>query len=323
MASAVTFPELRLLLGVDGGGSKTTALIASLDAAGDIHILGRGRGGPSNLRLAGRERSLASLNRAVDEALLEANLPGRLLDYAVLALACSRYSDVRDEVAAWAEQRNLSAQVEIIHDTVPVLASGVDNGYGIALIVGTGSVAAGTNARGENVMLGGWGHWFGDKGIGFDLGCKALSAVAEASDGIGPQTVMCELVLARLNISDPRRILQKVSAGGDVRREVAALAPIVLEAAALNDKVAIDLVSNAVAEAVKLVAAVARDLELSSAYPLMLAGGVVSSNEHFREELISHLNKLSPAPEPICIVDEPVHGCLKIARAKLLSQGSD
>lgn len=308
-------------MGVDGGGSKTAALIASLehdgDEAGQIHILGRGRGGPSNLRLAGKEQSLASLNKAVDEALGEANLQGQTVDYAVLALAGSSFSDVRDEVTAWAQQRSLSSHVEIIHDAQPVLASGAENGRGIALIVGTGSVAVGVNAKGETATLGGWGHWFGDKGSGFDLASKALSAVAEAADGVGPSTIMSELVLHRLGIADPRQILQQVSAKGDVRREVAALAPIVLKAANLQDALAIEIIKNAIGEAVKLVAAVSKKLTFKAPYPLMLAGGIACSNPLFRDELISCLRRLEPTPDPIRMVDEPVNGCLKIARKNL------
>jgi len=310
----------RILLGIDGGGSKTAALIASLDNTGKIDILGSGRGGPSNLRLAGKKQSLASLNKAVDEALGEAKLQGGTVDYAVLALAGSSFSDVREEVAAWAQERNLSSHVEIIHDALPVLASGADPSRGVALIVGTGSVAVGVNAKGESATLGGWGHWFGDKGSGFDLGCKALSAVAEASDGVGPQTVMSELVLGRLGIADARQILQQVSATSDVRREVAALAPIVLEAADLKDPLAIEIISTAIGEAVKLVDAIARKLTFKAPYPLMLAGGVACRNPLFQNELISRLSRLDPKPDPIRIVDEPVNGCLKIAREHLHNQ---
>jgi len=307
----------RLVLGIDGGGSKTAALIASVDESGELTVIGHGSGGPSNLRLAGTQRSLKSLDKAVDEALSEAGLTGQKLDYAVLALAGSTFNDVRDEVIAWAVSRDLSAKVDIIHDAEPVLASGVDNSRGVALIVGTGAVAVGINSKGDTATTGGWGHWFGDKGSGFDLGCKALSAVAEAADGIGPPTIMSELVLNELNIIDPRRILQKLMARGDVRREVAALSPIVLEAAEKLDPTAIEIVKNAVPEAVKLVEAVSRKLEFSSPYPLMLAGGVACSNRIFHEELITGLSRLDPAPEPVRIVAEPVKGCLKIARARL------
>ncbi len=316
---AMTSRDSRIVLGIDGGGSKTAALIAAVDDTGELQILGRGCGGPSNLRLAGKQRSLASLDKAVDEALSEAGLLGQKLDYAVLALAGSSFSDVRDEVIAWAVSRNLSQKVDIIHDAEPVLASGVDHGRGVALIVGTGAVAVGINSKGETATLGGWGHWFGDKGSGFDLGCKALSAVAEAADGVGPATIMHAMVLEKLDINDPRRILQKLSARGDVRREVAAIAPIVLDAAELHDPVATSIVINAVAEALKLVKAVATRLAFSEPYPLMLAGGVACSNRIFHAELMDSLSRLSPAPDPVHIVDEPVHGSLKIARTRLLN----
>jgi len=312
----------RLLLGVDGGGSKTEALIASLDTSGQIQILGRGRGGPSNLRLADKEQSLASLDRAVDEALGEANAAGQMVDYAVLALAGSTSPDVQRDVSDWAEKRNLSSHVEIIHDVGPVLASGTDDGCGIALIVGTGSVAVGIDPAGNSVIKGGWGHWFGDKGSGFYLGYKALAAVAEASDEIGPETILSELVLEMLGTTDPRSILKDLTAGGDTRREVAALAPIVLHAAAKKDAVAQRIVGHAVTEAVKLVAAVINALAFSSAYPLALAGGVACRNQLFRDELLKGLSELQPPPSRVTVVDEPVMGCLEIARAHLSGAGS-
>ena len=136
----------RLVIGVDGGGSKTAALLASVDEKGEIVILGRGRGGPSNLFLAGKEQSLASLNQAIDEAMDAAGVSGQKPDYAVLALAGSTSPDVQHDVAEWAEQRGLSERFEIVHDVAPVLAMGAGEGEGVALIVGTGSVAVGIDA---------------------------------------------------------------------------------------------------------------------------------------------------------------------------------
>ncbi len=202
--------ESRYLLGVDGGGSKTMALVATLDESGQMSVCGRGRGGPSNLRLSGKEQSLNSLDQAIDEALADAGIPGRCLDYAVLALAGSTSPDVQLEVTNWADKRNLSFNLEIVHDALPVLAHGTADGWGIALIVGTGSVAVGVDQHGKSVTKGGWGHWFGDKGSGYYLGDMALAAVAEASDEIGPQTMLSELVLERLGDKRP----QEYSEGG-------------------------------------------------------------------------------------------------------------
>lgn len=307
----------RLLLAVDGGGSKTLALIAALDASGQIVVLGRGHGGPSNLRLSGKEQSLASLDKAIDEALTDSGRQGQVVDCAVLALAGSTSPDVQRDVSEWAEQRRLSPSVKIVHDAEPVLASGTKNGWGIALIVGTGSVAVGLDPAGNSVTKGGWGHWFGDKGSGFYLGYKALAAVAEASDDIGPETILSELVMEKLGTTDPRSILKEVSAGGDIRREVAALSPVVTIAAEQRDSIANRIIISAVTEVVKLVAAVSKTLEFKESYPLAVAGGVVCNSELFQRELENQLAKLEPPPVSIKIVYEPVIGCLMIGRKSL------
>jgi len=313
----------RLILGVDGGGSKTMALVAAVDDAGQINILGRGRGGPSNLRLSGKAQSLNSLDNAIDEALAVAGMPGHKFDCAVLALAGSTSPDVQRDVNHWAEGRKLSRRLDVVHDAMPVLAHGTAEGWGIALIVGTGSVAVGVDARGRSVTKGGWGHWFGDKGSGFYLGYKALAAVAEASDDIGPETLLSDMVLEQLGTEDPRSILMKVSEGGDVRRAVAALSPLVMEAAAQRDKVARRIVKGAVKEAVKLVAAVAKALAFEQPYPLAIAGGVICSSQLFRDELLVKLNNIKRPPAGATLVYEPVMGCLKMAQARLTAHDED
>lgn len=307
-----------LLLGVDGGGSKTAALVASLDDAGGIHILGRGFAGSSNFLLAGKEPSVASLNQAVDQALGEAGVDCHSMDCTVLALAGSTSPNVRSVVSAWTKSRKLTSHVVIIHDVYPVLVSGTDHAWGIALIVGMGSVAFGVDPAGATITRGGWGHWFGDKGSGFDLGRKALAAVVESADDIGPETMLTDMVLQKLGTSNPREILKYLSSGVDTRRDIAAIAPIVLDAAERHDRVARLIISDAVAEAVKLVASVSKGLALSRPYPLALAGGVVSGSQYFRDELSELLSRMQPAPEKISVVYEPVMGCLKIAQAKLL-----
>lgn len=308
-----------LILGVDGGGSKTAALIARVDERGEYRIIGSGIGGASNLLSAGKEQSLASLNQAITQAKIDAGVIDEKIDYAVLALAGSTSADVQRDVSEWAAECDLSSHLEIVNDVQPVLASGADDGCGIALVIGTGSVAVGVDRNGKSVIKGGWGHWFGDKGSGFYLGYKALAAVAEASDGIGPKTILSEMVMNSLGATHPRKILQEVTSVADTRRELAALAPVVLEAVAMNDEVAIRILDAAVREAAKLVAAVVRALDFGDSYALALAGGVICSSEYFRAELVGRLNQLDTAPDEITLVDKPVLGCLTIASSQLTS----
>ncbi len=307
----------RLLLGVDGGGTKTAALVATLDSDDNVHVLGSGRGGPSNLRLAGRERSLASLDAAVDQAMSSAGCGGASVDCAVLALAGSSSRDIHTAVTRWAEERRLTTDLHIVHDADPLLAVGAPDGFGVAAIVGTGSVAVGLDSIGNSARKGGWGHWFSDKGSGFDIGRMALSAVAEASDGIGPQTMLLHTIQERLGCAEARQFLKKIIESGDVRREIAALAPLVLEAALEGDGVAVQIETTAAGEIARLVSAVADSLTFAEPYPLALGGGIVCGSHRFRERLIHQLEVMGAVPGTITCVNEPVEACLELARSKL------
>ena len=302
----------RLIVGVDGGGTKTEAVLAVLDSSGQATIVGQGESGPSNMRLAGREQALSSLEEAVSEA-----TSGQVADVAVLALAGSTFADVQDEIRNWAAQKGFCRQLEITSDAAPVMAAGTPDGWGVALVVGTGSVAIGVDPDGRWITKGGWGHWYSDKGSGYDLGRQALAAISEAEDGMGPETVLSAAMREYFQLENPRLIIQELYRRGNVRSQVAAAAPVVVEAAVEGDIVAIRIVENAIGELVRLVTAVTCDLELAEPYPLALAGGVICGSPSYRNRLLMGLKAINPPPEPVATVPQPVTGCIRIGQALL------
>jgi len=308
-----------LILGVDGGGSKTAARIAEIDDDGNINDLGQGFGGPSNVRAVGEAHAEINLDVAIDAAHRDAGTSGATIDYAVLGLAGSSLPDVHSFIMHWAERRELANHVDVVHDADPVLAVAAPEGRGIALIVGTGSVAIGADGAGERSVTGGWGHWFGDTGSGFDLGRRALAAVADAVDGVGPETQLVSEILRRLRTDNPREILQKLGMAADVRREIASLAPTLLKVASGQDEVALSIVQDAADATALLVHATAEKLNLDPDTPLAIAGGIACSNAMYREALLESIRKLGETPTSIVIVDQPVEGCLLMARDRLLA----
>jgi N-acetylglucosamine kinase-like BadF-type ATPase len=307
----------RLIIGVDGGGTKTSAVLAELDSDGQPRILARGHSGPSNMRLAGQRRALASLGEALAPAREILAERGGPADIAVLALAGSGYDDVQATIRSWADEHCLCRRLEIISDAAPVLAAGTPGRWGVALVVGTGSVAVGVDRQGRSITRGGWGHWYGDKGSGYDLGCRALAAVSEAEDGMGPETVLRERMLAYFGLEEPRRIIQTLYAGGNVRSQIASAAPVVLAAADAGDIVAARIVQDCAGELIRLVTAVTCDLEFEDAYPLALAGGVICGDAGYQARLEAGLRAINPAPGVVTRVPEPVLGCLRIGHAHL------
>ena len=308
--------EKRWIIGVDGGGTKTEAVLAAMDSDGQVTMVGHGISGPSNMRLAGRKQALASLDEAIAAA--TGGPTGKIVaDVAVLALAGSTFADVQEEIRNWATRRGIARNIEITSDAAPVMAAGTPEGWGVALVVGTGSVAIGVGSDGRWITRGGWGHWYGDKGSGYDLGRQALAAISEAEDGMGPETVLSNAIREYFQLENPRLIIQELYRRGNVRAQVAAAAPVVLAAASEGDIVAIRIVENAIGELMRLVTAVTCDLDLHDPYPLALAGGIVCRNKAYRDRLVTGLEATTPPPGPVTPVPQPVTGCIRIGQALL------
>lgn len=277
-----------LLVGVDGGGTATTCLVATRDG----QPLGQGRSGPGNWLTAGPQ-ALAHVRAAVAQALAAAGARLDQVGAACLALAGIGVPEARAAAQALAAELFPAARVYLTHDAEAAWAGATGGQPGCVVIAGTGSVAYGKDATGREARAGGWGWLLGDEGSGFDLGRRALAAVLAAHDGRGPATALTGRLLARLQVESPPDLVARIhrpAAAGcppDLppcggwhphllpRPELAALAEEVLAAAAAGDPVALDLVAAAAHHLAALAAAVLRRLDLlGTGAPVCTAGGL-------------------------------------------------
>jgi N-acetylglucosamine kinase-like BadF-type ATPase len=308
-----------LLLGVDGGGTKTEAWLARLDGGAEPRVIGRGKGASSNPRAVGLSTALANLGDAINAAFRDAALEVQPVDCAVLAMSGAGHAAVREHVRNWAERRNLARHLEQVHDADAVLAAGTPDGWGVALIVGTGSAAIGVDRAGRREVVGGWGYWFGDEGSAYWLGRCALDAIARAADGRLPSTPLTDAVLAWLQVDEPRAILGALEATGNVRGAIAGLAAIVTAQADAGDAAATGIVAAGAEDLAESIASLAARLALGTEFPLAITGGVACGSDLFRERLETALHARSLAPQPIEVVPHAVVGCLRLARRALLA----
>jgi N-acetylglucosamine kinase-like BadF-type ATPase len=99
---------------------------------------------------------------------------------------------------------------------------------------------------------------------------------------------------------------------------LAALAPLVFEAADAGDAVAADIVTDGAEHLAVAVAAAARQLGLErSPLPLALAGGVLLATSSYRDKVRSALVSLDLDAKPITLVGEPAEGAVRLALGKL------
>ncbi|MCC6420463.1 MAG: N-acetylmuramic acid 6-phosphate etherase [Gemmataceae bacterium] len=300
-----------LYLGIDGGGTHTVALLA--DAGGTV--LGRGEAGPSNMNAAGVEAALRALETATAAAFAAARLPVRTVRTACLGLAGADRAWERSVLDDWARRVRLCEHLELTSDAALLLAAGTPDNWGLAVVAGTGSIAIGRAADGRTARAGGWGYLLGDEGSGYRITLAALQAVARAADGRGPATTLTDRFLAHLDLLRPQDLIGAVYRSGLDRAALAALAPVVLDAAGTGDHVAAALIEQGATDLASMALAAARQLGLDGEpVPLALAGGLLLGAADYRRRLLEALEGLGLRAAPVALVHEPAAGAVRRAQ---------
>lgn len=303
-----------LVLGIDGGGSGTVALLMGRSGKG-WKLLGRGEGGPSNRQAVGTASALAALDEATERAFEAAGRTRTPARAACLGLAGAGRPGDQEIVREWAARAQLAASVQVIEDTALLLAAGTPDGCGVAVVAGTGSMAYARSADGRTARSGGWGALLGDEGSGYAIALAGLRAVARAADGRGPKTLLTDRLLAAYGLCRPEELVGVVYRGGD-RAALAALAPTVLAVAEAGDAVADGIVRDAACELATATAAAARALGFGSSFPLAVAGGLLIESDGFRSRFLGALTERGLTAEPVACVTEPAEGAVRLALEK-------
>jgi N-acetylglucosamine kinase-like BadF-type ATPase len=309
------FRESILVLGVDGGGSHTVTLLARINPENKTWtILGRGVAGPSNLHAVGKDRALQALEEAIAQAFTAAGQAPSSVAVAWLGLAGAARPQDQSIIREWAERVKLAAAVEVSADVPLLLAAGTPDGWGVALVAGTGSIAYGQSRDGQCSRSGGWGHFMGDEGSGTALTRAGLQAVAWAADGRGPATSLAERFLTHLGLTQTPDLIFAVY-GKDFDR--ASLAPLILEAWEAGDEVAGRIVQQGAEELAALVQAVVCGLGMEKeAIPLALSGGVLLASQGYRRQVLAALERLRLRVQPVTLVPEPAKGAIQLAMSR-------
>ena len=309
-----------LVLGIDGGGSHTIAVLA--ERGRDGQVVGRGRAGPSNIQSVGEIAALNALEEAIAGAFADAQLPMAAVAAAAFGLAGVDHPDSARVIRAWSDRYRAAQNVSIENDSILLLAAGTPEGWGLAVVAGTGSIAFARDRNGRLDRSGGWGYLLGDEGSAYRLALSGLRALARAADGSAPATVLTPKLLSRMELAQPMEVIDAVYRGSWDRARIATLAPLVLEAAEGGDAVALEIVAQQAQELAETTVAAARKVQLPLVgLPLALTGGPILNGSRYREQFLTALHSMGLVPDPVTLVQEPVQGAIRIARD--LANGSE
>lgn len=303
-----------MIIGIDGGGTRTRAILA--DASGKT--LGAGEAGTSNPMVHGVPAAQQELDAAIARAFETARHPRERVAAMCMGLGGAGRAREQQELVAWA-RKHLAERVVVVNDGEIVLAAGTPENWGVAVIAGTGSLAWGRNRAGATARAGGWGYVMGDEGSAYDVARQALRAATQCADGRGEKTALLDTILDFWKLAAPQDLVQQVYRAGLTHKDIAKLAPLVVQCAERGDAVALHLVSDAADALARGVTAVSRALEMQDAvFPLALTGGFLLGADFYRNEFFRGLEHARCRCAPIELVHDPVRGAVRLAHAAAL-----
>lgn len=295
-----------LLLGADGGNTKTIVLVAGPDGA----ILGAGRSGNSDLYNAvSVDAALAEIAAAAAAALAAAGASSADVAASCFGLAGADWPEdfelLRRELPA---RVGLQSEPLVVNDATGAIRAGTPDGVGTAVVCGTYGVSSGRNAAGHVFHLGLWPDSCGAR----PLGREALAAIWRSDIGTGPETSLTRRALDTYSVADPMALLHELTRrGGPGLNAAERLAPAVLDEADAGDGVARDIVARQgrlLGDQARVCAG--RVGLLGGEFAVVLAGGVF---RHSSRLLAQTLMERIPGGRPVPAAHEPVVGALLFA----------
>ena len=303
----------KYIIGVDGGGTKTVAVLANLNG----NVLVRTEAGPSNVNKVGFKQAIDNIVKVLTQVSQEYEKDKIVFIYLGLAAGLERDKKKKKEIKkqllvtselSWISPKNILVEA----DQLIAFRSGTEEKQGIVIIAGTGSIVMGWDKKGKEVIVGGWDYLLGDDGSGFWIGKKALQAVCFSIDGLSSKSLLHPMILKKLKIKTEKNLMQEIYKSGMIKN-IASLAPLVETAAKIGDKTAKDILFQASNELIIRANLTIKKLNLKNKkFPIVLVGGV------FRfKTILTKVKKdikiIAPKVNFIRPKQEPAIGAIKLA----------
>ncbi|AEV81537.1 ATPase [Actinoplanes sp. SE50] len=283
---------MELVLGVDAGGTGTRAVLA-----GPAGVIGRGQAGPGNPIAAGRA-AIGAIAAAIRQALGHRSPAG--VRHGVLGLSgASALHDpaVHDLFRDMWAGIGLTCPMIVVGDVLTAFAAGTAAASGAVLIAGTGAIAARIDDFTVTRIADGLGWLLGDEGSGRWLGLRAVRAAAR-DFGTG----FAARVAAHAGVGSCDELVRWAQALP--LDAIAALAPIVCDAARAADPTATALVADAARR-------LTRTLDsLGSPGPVVLAGSLLTADTPVREILLATLRARGAT---VTLAGDPAEAAARLA----------
>ncbi len=277
------------VVGIDGGGSKTHAILVGMDGS----VLAESQGGPAQLLQTGIKETAATLLELITACAGKVQALPEAIQTIVVGLAGAGRSTDRAELinvllALSVKKKFPLKNINIETDARIALEAAFAGGPGIVVVGGTGSIALYRTEEGKILRAGGWGKVLGDEGSGFALGRDGLNAVMRQFDGRGEKTELTKKAFSLFEVSTCDVVVTNIY---HEHADLASFAPRVLEAVEERDRTAHLIIVKNANELSELVRVLTMQVRPKKKLPVALMGGLLESENIYSKlvrEKIDH-----------------------------------
>ena len=304
-----------IVVGVDGGSTKTVALVA--DAQGTV--LGSARGGGSNWSGENVEVPMRVVAETVREAVRDAERNAQAnarispedVALGMFTLAGADWPEDHTNRRAALEAAGIALKIVVKNDSFGGLRAGTSKPYGMVLAAGSGMNAAVIAPDGQEWAFGYYETFGGARTLAQD----AFYAVLRAEDGRGLPTCLTQSVTQRLGFETVEAMLRAWIAGTVDRRRFLAITPLVFEAALAGDAVASEILVHQGRGLAEYATAMARRFNMQQMeFDVVLAGSVFKGvGPLLVDTLTQEIHREAPFAKIIRARFEPVVGSVLLA----------
>ncbi len=303
----------KIIIAVDGGGTKTDVLIADLNGK----TLSIGKSGASNLRNSGIKASAFNVAVAIKQAVSKLKekqfevvsvfigLPALEEEYQ------GRENEIKKEILK--NDKSFSVfknKIFIVSDQEIAFKSGTDEKDGIVVIAGTGCAVKGWLGK-KKSKSSGWG-WLADEGSACWTGQQAYQAVLKSIDGRERDSILQDLIMKELKVKTPEELNKKIYQGHPAEI-LSQLSVTTNKAAEKGSGKAEKILKQGGKESALAVSAVANRLKFKKTFPLILTGGMFKS-KIFTTAFKKEIKNYGLKTEILMPLNPPVFGALKMAK---------
>ena len=312
---------MAVFLGVDVGGTKTAALIASEEG----NALGYGITGPGNYEVVGWDGFKDAVKNAVYKALNQASLDISEIEAAGMGIAGYDWPSLKVPHILALREAGFSMELGLVNDAVLGILAGSEQGWGVSIVSGTGCNCRGWSRdhKKEGRVVGGANEWSGEFAGGYDILARAMRAVSFEWSLRGPKTALTPVFIDHVGAKNIDDLIE-----GLYTQRYRVLDPTILlkvfDVADSGDQEALHVLEWAGKELGKMACGVINQLDLNSeVFDVVLIGSIFKGNPIIAKSLQAVVLEVARGARFVRLIAPPVVGAVLLGMEQVGIDGYD